>query len=209
MSAYYDLYETPSPQGKEEKTALHARIYPKKTYTKEEFIERTAMFQHLPKNMLGASLDALLDELCDLLADGNIVEFGDLGYFSTSLKCLKQTDDDKQRIRAESIIFQNVRLRISSTFRKRIMSKMRLERVHSPSRASKKTESSIEERKEKLAAFLEENICITRREYIQLTMLSPYAAMNELNLFIQEGTLRRRGTGRAAVYISATANASR
>lgn len=53
MSAYYDLYETPSPQGKEEKTALHARIYPKKTYTKEEFIERTAMFQHLPKNMLG------------------------------------------------------------------------------------------------------------------------------------------------------------
>lgn len=209
MSAYYDLYETPSPQGKEEKKALHARIYPKRTYTKEEFIERTAMLQHLPKNMLGASLDALLDELCDLLADGNIVEFGDLGYFSTSLKCLKQTDDDKQKIRAESIVFQNVRLRISSTFRKRIMSKMRLERVHSPLRASKKTESNLAERKEKLAAFLEENICITRREYIQITTLTPYAAMNELNQFIQEGILRRRGTGKAAVYVSATANTSR
>ncbi|MDC1899450.1 hypothetical protein POZ10_02315, partial [Bacteroides uniformis] len=26
MSAYYDLYETPSPDGKEDKKSLHARI---------------------------------------------------------------------------------------------------------------------------------------------------------------------------------------
>lgn len=30
MSALYDLYETPSPKGKNEKISLHARIYPKK-----------------------------------------------------------------------------------------------------------------------------------------------------------------------------------
>ena len=29
MSAYYDLYETPSPDGKEDKKSLHARICPK------------------------------------------------------------------------------------------------------------------------------------------------------------------------------------
>ena len=31
MSAYYDLYETPSPNGSEEKKSLHARICPKET----------------------------------------------------------------------------------------------------------------------------------------------------------------------------------
>ena len=92
MSAYYDLYETPSPNGSEEKKSLHARICPKETYTQKEFVEHVAMFQHLPKNIIGAALDACIDELCDLLANGNIVELGELGFFSTSLKCTQDTD---------------------------------------------------------------------------------------------------------------------
>ena len=95
MSAYYDLYETPSPNGKEDKKSLHARVCSKKTYTKKEFVEHVSMFQHLPKNMVGAALDACIDELCDLLANGNIVELGELGFFSTSLKCMRETDDEK------------------------------------------------------------------------------------------------------------------
>ena len=51
MSAYYDLYETPSPNGSEEKKSLHARICPKETYTQKEFVEHVAMFQHLPKTL--------------------------------------------------------------------------------------------------------------------------------------------------------------
>lgn len=38
------------------------------------------MFQHLPKNIIGAALDACIDELCDLLASGNVVELGELGF---------------------------------------------------------------------------------------------------------------------------------
>lgn len=101
MSAYYDLYETPSPNGSEEKKSLHARICPKETYTQKEFVEHVAMFQHLPKNIIGAALDACIDELCDLLANGNIVELGELGFFSTSLKCTQDTDDEKKKIRSD------------------------------------------------------------------------------------------------------------
>lgn len=99
-------------------------------------------------------------------------------------------------------MFQNVHLRISSTFRKRIIHKMTLERVHSPSRKAAAITSSIEERKAALAVFLKANICITRREYVQITKLTPYAAMNELNNLIQQGILRRRGSGRSAVYVA-------
>lgn len=208
MSAYYDLYETPSPKGKEDKKSLHARICPQKTYTQKEFVEHVALFQHLPKNLIGAALDACIEELCELLAHGNIVELGELGFFSTSLKCLRSTDDDKTKIRAESVQFQNVRLRISSTFRRKIRRAMRLERTHSVTKKSKQIKSTEESRKEKLAAFLQKNVCITKSEYIQLTGLTRHAAIDELNKFILQGFLRRRGLGRSTVYIKQQEEAS-
>ena len=173
MSAYYDLYETPSPDGKEDKKSLHARICPKRTYTQKEFVEHIATFQHLPKNVIGAALDACIDELCDLLANGNIVELGELGFFSTSLKCLRETDDEKKKIRSESVQFQNVHLRISSTFRNNIKKKMTLERVHSTTKKSKKVVETTEEtRKTELELFLKQNVCINKNEYIQLSGLT-------------------------------------
>lgn len=202
MSAYYDLYETPSPDGKEDKKSLHARICPKRTYTRKEFVEHVAMFQHLPKNMIGAALDACIDDLCDLLADGNIVELGELGFFSTSLKCLRETDDEKKKIRSESVRFQNVHLRISSTFRRNIKSAMTLERTHSATKKPKNGKATTEEmRKEKLTLFLQQNVCINKNEYIRLSGLTRHAAIDELNKFIVQGFLRRRGMGKSTVYV--------
>lgn len=78
---------------------------------------------------------------------------------------------------------------------------MTFERVHSMTKKSKKVKTTEEARKEKLMLFLQENVCITKNEYIQLTGQTKYAAINELNKFIQQGVLRRRGTSRATVYI--------
>jgi hypothetical protein len=165
-------------------------------------VEHIATFQHLPKNVIGAALDACIDELCDLLANGNIVELGELGFFSTSLKCLRETDDEKKKIRSESVQFQNVHLRISSTFRNNIKKKMTLERVHSTTKKSKKVVETTEEtRKAELELFLKQNVCINKNEYIQLSGLTRHAAIDELNNFIRQGFLRRRGMGRSTVYV--------
>lgn len=112
------------------------------------------------------------------------MELGDLGFFSASLKCLQDTDDDQNKIKAKSVAFQNVHLRISSEFRKKIKQEMKFERVHSLTRRQKISHSTVEERKDKLISFLKINICITRKEYIGLTGLTPYEAMNELNAFL-------------------------
>lgn len=79
---------------------------------------------------------------------------------------------------------------------------MELKRIHSPSQRLKKETSTAEERKALLSSFLQINICITRREYIQLTKLTSYSAMIELNDFISQGILRRRGSGKSAVYVA-------
>ena len=184
------------------RSSLHARICPKGTYTQKEFVEHVSTFQHLPKNVIGAALDACIDELCDLLANGNIVELGELGFFSTSLKCLRETDDEKKKIRSESVQFQNVHLRISSTFRNNIKKKMMLERVHSTTKKSKKAVETTEDtRKAELELFLKRNVCINKNEYIQLSGLTRHAAIDELNKFILQGFLRRRGVGRSTVYV--------
>ena len=93
-------------------------------------------------------------------------------------------------------------MRISSEFRKKIKQEMKFERVHSLTRRQKISHSTVEERKDKLISFLKINICITRKEYIGLTGLTPYEAMNELNAFLDQGILRRRGSGRSVVYVT-------
>ena len=50
--------------------------------------------------------------------------------------------------------------------------------------------------------FLQENVCITKNEYIHLTGLTRHAAIGELNKFIRQGILRRRGISRSTVYIN-------
>ena len=115
------------------------------------------------------------------------------------MKCLKDTDDDEDEIKPKSIAFQNVHLRISSEFRKRIKHEMKFQRVHSLTRRQKIVNSTVKERMKKMVSFLKINICITRKEYIGLTGFTPYEAMND---FISQGLLRRRGAGRSVVYVA-------
>ena len=51
MSAYYDLYETPVPEGEEPKS-LHARVCSKGTISGKEFMERVFREEHMPHAMV-------------------------------------------------------------------------------------------------------------------------------------------------------------
>ena len=128
MSAFYDLYETPDPNDTGEKQPLHARIVPSGTYSKKDFIERVSRHQPFPHNIIEGVLGAVVDELAEALADGYIVELGELGHFCISLKCTHKVMTKKE-IRAESIRFDNVHLRTSKEFKKKIKREIELERV--------------------------------------------------------------------------------
>ena len=73
----------------------------------KEFIERVSRYQHFPQNMVDGVLGAVIDELGSLLARGYIVELGELGHLSVSLKCTQKVMTKKE-IRSESICFDNV-----------------------------------------------------------------------------------------------------
>lgn len=200
MSAYYDLYETPDPNSTGEKQPLHARLVPNGTYSEKEFVERVARHQPFPRNIIEGVLGAVLDELAESLADGYIVELGELGHFSISLKCNHKVMNKKD-IRAESIRFDNVHLRTSNTFKKKIRKEMELERVEKSKRPAGKTEIPVEQRLQMLHEFLKENGGITRVEYGRLTGQPRLKAIDDLNAFIEQGSLRKRGAGRTVFYV--------
>lgn len=49
--------------------------------------------------------------------------------------------------------------------------------------------------------FLEANVCITRAEYSRLTNVTDRRAICDLQEYLAEGIIRKRGGGRSVVYI--------
>ena len=78
---------------------------------------------------------------------------------------------------------------------------MRLERVPKSGQAAGKTEIPMEQRLQMLQEFLKQNGGITRLEYSRLTGVPRLKAVDDLNAFIQEGKLRKRGAGRTVFYV--------
>lgn len=197
MSAYYDLYQTPDPSGESEEPKLHARILPKGTITADKFFEIVHKATGFSPAILDGTLQAITDELQRWLADGWNVEVGDLGFFSISLKCDHYVQD-RNEIRSPSVHFQNMNLRISSKLRKRF-EVMELERKASPY-VSHST-LSLEERRQRLLQHLDQYDCIMRADYEALTGKTKQQAVADLNQFIEEGILRKYGSGRTVVYL--------
>lgn len=161
MSAYYDLYETPSPNGSEEKNLSMPVYVLKKLIPKRVCRTRCYVSASAQKHYRGGA-GRLHRRTVRPACQRQHCRTRRVGIFSTSLKCTQDTDDEKKKIRSESVRFQNVHLRISNTFRKKIRQRMKLERTHSPTKKSKKTETTEETRKERLMLFLQENVCITK-----------------------------------------------
>lgn len=197
MSVYYDLYQNPPQEGKEEEL-LHARVVPKGTISTDKFLEIVHNATGFSQAILDGTLQAVTDELHQWLANGWIVEVGELGHFSLSLKCDRPVKDKKE-IRSPSVRLQSVNLRVSNKFRKRFAS-MELERKASPY-VSCHSGIPQSQRMEKLMEHLEKHGCILRSEYELMVGVGKHEAVADLNRYIDEGLLCRYGSGKNVVYL--------
>ena len=198
MSAYYDLFEKPDIRQTGEQQPLYARFIPKGTIERKEFINRVHLFTGISRSLLEGAMAAFMDELRDCLADGWTVELGELGYFTPSLNCRREAMEKKE-LRAASVTLRGLNFRLGKEFYKELDKKMRLERH--PQSSSKPESStpllSVEQRFRLLDEyFQQEQPCINRAQYVRLTGHSVKQAVTNLNLFIEDGLLKRCGAGR-------------
>lgn len=197
MSVYYDLYESGNPQKQEEQQPLHARVIPSGTIDAKRFIELVSKTNGFSQATIDGCLQAVTDELQRWLAQGWIVEVGELGHFYLSLKCNRPVMEKKE-IRSPSIHLKKVNLRVNKKFRESL-EPLQLERLESPYRTSSKFS------KDKCLALLLEHLdkhgCITRADFMRLTGISRDKAIEFLKNYIEEGVIRKYGGGKTVVYL--------
>ena len=197
MSAQYDLYETPDIKQTGEKQPLHPRIVPKGTIGQDEFLDRVHKFTGISGSLLAGAMQSFQNELKDLLANGWIVELGEIGYFSVSLQGPPVMH--KKDVRAQSIKLKNINYLPTKQFKREVGYDMRLERTESLTRPKGNGRSEAE-CLALITAHLEKYPCMTRTDYCHMTGHDKKRALKELNAFIEKGILMRYGAGKQVVY---------
>lgn len=197
MSAQYDLYETPDIKQTGEKQPLHPRIVPKGTIGQDEFLDRVHKFTGISRSLLVGAMQSFQNELKDLLANGWIVELGEIGYFSVSLQGPPVMH--KKDVRAQSIKLKNINYLPTKQFKREVGYDMRLERTESLTRPKGNGRSEAE-CLALITAHLEKYPCMTRTDYCYMTGHDKKRALKELNAFIKKGILMRYGAGKQVVY---------
>lgn len=197
MSAQYDLYETPDIKQTGEKQPLHPRIVPKGTIGQDEFLDRVHKFTGISRSLLAGAMQSFQNELKDLLANGWIVELGEIGYFSVSLQGPPVMH--KKDVRAQSIKLKNINYLPTKQFKREVGYDMRLERTESLTRPKGNGRSEAE-CLALITAHLEKYPCMTRTDYCYMTGHDKKRALKELNAFIKKWILMRYGAGKQVVY---------
>ena len=198
MSVNYDLYETPDLTKSGEDQPLHARVVLKGSYTAEEFVEQVVAMQHVPHAQVVGVIEAISKELKHLLLKGFSVELGDVGYFTLSVTVDKKVMN-AENLRSPSVSLKDINFRVNRQFKKDIESELVLQRYHSPFRV--KNPLDRERCLERLESFLEEHPCINRQDYAMLVGKTKLQALQDIRAFLEEGILKKYGSGRSVVYI--------
>ena len=198
MSVNYDLYETPDLTKSGEDQPVHARVVLKGSYTAEEFVEQVVVMQHVPHAQVVGVIEAISKELKHLLLKGFSVELGDVGYFTLSVTVDKKVMNAED-LRSPSVSLKDINFRVNRQFKKDIESELVLQRYHSPFRV--KNPLDRERCLERLESFLEEHPCINRQDYAMLVGKTKPQALQDIRAFLEEGILKKYGSGRSVVYI--------
>lgn len=198
MAIEYDMYKVKDVNDSNNDGLLRARVVSKGTITTEQLLDYVAVTNGYNHGQAKGVLTALEDAILTHLSKGYNVQLGDLGYFSVSVT--SRLVKSKKELRAESVIFKGLNFRANAGI-KRMFKYIQIVRAGDPRKVS--SDRSREQCAQILKKHLEEKVCITRAEYCRITGILKSRAMQDIHSFIEEGWLKKYGSGRTVVYILA------
>lgn len=197
MAAQYDFRPMPGVKEDGKPQLLYPRIVNKGTITTEQLVnDISGMSSFTPGDIQGL-LTALEDRISHYISEGHHVQLGNLGYFSAGL--VARPVKDKKEIHAQSIFFGKIHFRASVSFRRRCAGF--LERSCPGFGFHQSKEISQEECYRRLMAYLDNHPFVTRKNYSEITGLLKNKALQDLNLFVEQGELETIGIGSHKVYV--------
>ena len=198
MPAQYDFKENPNSKGDGEKQPLHPRIVYYGTIPTRRIFEDIVESSSYTLGDLEGMMTAITERMAHYMVEGYRVELGRIGYFSATLKTLRPVMDKKE-IRSSSVYFDNINYRASAWMRKR--TRGFVERVEPQFALRQSSKLSDPECKRRMLAFIEENGYITRIDYTNITGKLKNKALAELNKFVEEGVIDKKGKGVRLVFV--------
>lgn len=195
MSLKYSLYETPVPNGREnKKTEKHARVKPQGTKDTDFLCNLISQSSSFSSADVKGILEALTSWMGFYLGEGNSVELEGLGHFSPTLKT-KEYIDENGRSQLD-IQIDTVSYRCSPTLKKEIR-KARLEEIKREN--TNKLISS--QRKENILWYVQKNISINCKICMEINNCTRYTALEDLKELVAEQQLLQTGKGKQRMYL--------
>jgi len=192
MNVKYDVYKTPSEEGKE---SYHARVVPAGTVTTEDLAENIEFSTTLTKGDVVAVLSSLGYLIGKSLSEGKRVHIDGLGFFQM-IVASKQVEDP-EKMRGEYVRFKSIDFRSDKKMKKN-MGKIKFTRIQKKNHSFHQTDENIEE---KLSDYFRDNVYITRSAFQEMFGFTRITAQRRINDLILKGILKREGKSNFPIYI--------
>lgn len=195
MSIKYKVNRTVLPGSDEEQEVLYPKAVARGTVGVKEWAEYASMRSTLSEPDVMAAMSSLSDFISHSLRMGYNVNLEKIGFLSIKLDT--ETELTCEKSRNVSIKAEGVNFRCSKEL-KQELSAFKLVKAEAVKPALHKI--TLEECKRILLDYLDEKKSITARKYQMLIGSSKYRALRDLEQYIAEGLLLRKGKGRATRY---------
>ncbi|MDH6303547.1 putative histone-like DNA-binding protein [Parabacteroides sp. PF5-5] len=195
MEVKFSVYTTPKPKDRKGRASSHARLQAKGTKRINDICEYIRNASSMSPADVKGVLESLFQYVALQLEDGYNVEVENFGHFSVALRSRSVINNAGRKVGRVQI--DGVNFRCSARLKEHLFHKARLQRVRKPAMPF----PSLEDRKKRMVAYLEENGSINKSLYAQLNVCTRYCANNDIRSFVQEGLILPSGGGTHKVYL--------
>ena len=196
MAIYYDMYQSPQPEG-EEKEKLYARVKSIRTLTTDELMKRVIDGTHLTKTQARFVLGRVVDELKTAVAQGFRIHVDELGYFSPQITAFPPKN---HRSKSPKVCATGLNFVPEKEVKQYLMSINTVRTVNMHHAVNGIDKTALDNA---LRTCLEQEQTITRRHFqFVYPDISRTSLCNYLRQCVEQGKLRNIGTKNAPVYVA-------
>ncbi|HAC21551.1 MAG TPA: hypothetical protein DCF91_05545 [Porphyromonadaceae bacterium] len=195
MSIEYKVNRVSLPGFEEEQEVLYPSVVTRGTVGVKEWAEYASMRSTLSEPDVMAAMSSLSDFISHSLKMGYNVNLEKIGFLSVKLDTEAELTCEKSR--GVAVKADGVRFKCAKELKEELATS-KLIKAEAGKRTSGTT--TFDERKDVLLGYLVENQSISARKYKALTACTKYQLHTDLEQYIAEGLLLRKGKGRATRY---------
>lgn len=190
----FKVYDTPDNNGKS--NGLCARVISSGTKRDKEIYKFINDCCSVTSSDIKGVLEGLTVYIETMLSYGYSVELEGLGYFSPAVRTEKETNTKGKEV--YRVKMDGVNFRCSTRLRE-TLKQAKPEKIKRDNQAK----STLEERKNKMLAYLQTHLYMSAAEYTRQNACTSYRADLDIKQFLKEGVIKAEGCSTHKIYMRA------